>query len=129
MYSQKIFLSYSSKDSSWATDFISILEDEGLDVFSAVRDIKHGDQWQQKIENALRESAVVIFILSENSIDSAWTYFEFGAAIAGDKKIVPIYIDDVEHPKLFDKYSSLKETSPVDAGKKVAEMLLQTEDV
>jgi hypothetical protein len=68
----------------------------------------------------------MVVILSANSMKSPWIFFELGAAFAGNKKIIPVVIDDIAHERLplpLTRYQYLREKSPVEAGKEVARVL------
>jgi hypothetical protein len=41
-----------------------------------------------------------VVIPSENSIDSPWIFFEFGAAIADMKQIIPVLFGDIESKRI-----------------------------
>ena len=117
----KIFLSYSYNDMAWAKQFAIALEKEGIDVWFD-RDIALGEDIREQIQSALRESNTLIVLLSSNSVKSSWIFFELGAAVAGNKRIIPIVIDDtgnVQLPLPVMKYRYLRESSPVSAAKVV----------
>ncbi|HEX8245943.1 MAG TPA: toll/interleukin-1 receptor domain-containing protein, partial [Longimicrobium sp.] len=89
-----VFLSYSSKDVEWAEAFVDTLRSSGVRPWSHV-DIAPGEKWAERIEDALRHSHTLVFFLTPNSVDSPWTFFEIGAAIADRKRIIPIITEDV----------------------------------
>ena len=117
----KIFLSYSYNDRAWAKQFAIALEAEGIDVWFD-RDIALGEDIREQIQSALRASNTLIVLLSSNSVKSSWIFFELGAAVAGNKRIIPIVIDDIGNEQLplpVMKYRYLRESSPVSAAKVV----------
>ena len=117
----KIFLSYSYNDRAWAKQFAIALETEGIDVWFD-RDIALGEDIREQIQSALRASNTLIVLLSSNSVKSSWIFFELGAAVAGNKRIIPIVIDDIGNEQLplpVMKYRYLRESSPVSAAKVV----------
>lgn len=121
-----IFLSYSSKDKPWVSEFVATLKEAGVKAWFDVSDIAPGERWQEKIQKALRDSEILVVILSQNSIDSPWTFFELGAALADHKRIIPIVTEDFNFsklPSLLKPLKLLKESSPQVAGKRVAEVL------
>ena len=123
---KKIFLSYSYNDRPWVEQFAAVLEQEGVDVWFDYHDISLGEDIRDKIQEALRKSSVLVVFLSNNSIRSPYIFFELGAAVADNKKIIPIVIDEIEPGKLplpLTKYQYLKETSPETAAKEVAKAL------
>lgn len=124
-----IFLSYSNRDKSWVIEFVSALKDAGIKTWFDVHDITPGERWDEKIQQALRESSIIVVILSENSVESPWIFFELGAAIADKKRIIPVLVGDIESkriPILLRRFQSLKEASPAEAGKRIAKVIEQT---
>lgn len=121
-----IFLSYSSKDKAWVSEFTDALKEAGVKAWFDVSDLTPGERWQDRIQEALRDSRTLVVILSPNNVESPWTFFELGAAVADKKRIIPIIAEDVDPrqlPLLFKQFQFLKESSPREAGKRVAEVL------
>ena len=122
-----IFLSYSHKDRPWVSEFVAALEGEGIHSWFDMFALKPGEHWQEKIQDALRASKTLIVVLSNQTADSPWTFFEIGAAIADNKTIIPILTDeniDIETlPLALRPYQFLIEPSPQTAGKRVADVL------
>lgn len=122
-----IFISSSSNvDRVWVAEFASALKDAGITNFFDVRDIKPGELWRDKIEEALRDSRILVLILSGGGEISPWIFFELGAALADKKKIIPVVPEEVDwkgiHP-ILTQFQFLKESSAKEAGKKVAEII------
>jgi len=121
-----IFLSYSNKDKSWVSEFVSSLKEAGVKTWFDVHALAPGERWDDKLQQALRESNTIVVILSENSVESPWTFFELGAAIADKKRIIPVLLGDVESkriPLLLRRFQFLKESSPTEAGKRIAQAI------
>lgn len=119
-----VFLSYSSEDRDWATEITTALKDSGVSTWFDAHDIVPGDRWQTRIEEALRESRVLVLIVSPKSLNRPWTFFEIGAAVADSKRIVPVLAEDVDIaslPPLLRQFQSVKERSPREAARRVAE--------
>jgi hypothetical protein len=124
----KIFLSYSFQDSDWVSQFVSVLQENGINAWFDMASIKFGDSIHDAIAEALRESNIMVLILSKRSLKSPWIFFELGAAVADKKRIIPIVIDDTrfeEIPMSLLKYQFLKESSPIQAGVKIAAALAE----
>ncbi len=125
-----VFLSYSFKDKPWVSEFASALRDAGVKTWFDVSELAPGERWQDKIQEALRDSSTLIIILSPNSVESPWTFFELGAALADKKRIIPVVAEDVDLMRiasLLRQFQFLKESSPREAGRRVAEILEQVE--
>lgn len=121
-----VFLSHSFQDRAWVSEFVRALREAGVETFFTLEDIFPGENWQEKIEKALRESKTLIVLLSPDNVQSKWMFFELGAAVADRKFIIPILTQDIDIkdlPSLVRNYQFLYEPSPSEAGKRVAEVL------
>ena len=70
-------------------------------------DIAPGERWQEKLQEALRESKTLVVILSLASVDSPWIFFELGAAIADNKRIIPVLLEGVDMARIPKKSISI----------------------
>ena len=128
-HNHNILLSYSSEDKPWVSEFLATLKGAGIENWFDASDLNPGERWQEKILEALRDSEPLVFVLSPNSIESPWTFFEIGAAVADRKRIIPIITEDFDLsklPLLLRPYQFLQASSPQAAGKRVAEVLETT---
>jgi hypothetical protein len=124
-----VFLSYAAKDRAWAEQFAQSLQQAGVMTFFDIHDLAPGARWQDLMQDALRESSVLVVLLSANSIRSPWTFFEVGAAVAGNKRIIPVLLEDIDWagvPPLLTAFQSIRGDSPDEVGRRVAEVILQT---
>lgn len=85
-----IFISYSTKDEELAQFVRKHLESGGLSVFLASISLNPGERWTPKIFEELRGSEWVCLLASKDALASANVQMEAGAAIFGNKKLVPI---------------------------------------
>jgi nucleoside 2-deoxyribosyltransferase len=125
-----VFLSYSSGDKPWVSEFASALREAGVKAWFDVFELAPGERWQDKSQEALRDSSTLIIILSPTSVDSPRTFFELGAAVADKKRIIPVVTEDVDLMRvasLLRQFQFLRESSPREAGRRVAEILEQVE--
>ena len=121
-----IFISYSQRDRPWVAEFTAALREAGVDHLFDVAEVRPGEPWQDLLETALRKSRTLILILTPTSIASPWTLFELGAAIGDHKRIIPVVANDLDPrdiPEVLRRYQFLTETSPREAGRRVAETL------
>lgn len=123
----QIFLSHGRGDQDWVNEFARTLRESGIDgVFDAASDIAPGDDWRERIEEALRDSRMLVLILDEESARSPWIQLEVGAAVADRKTIIPVVHDHIEPahlPPLLRRFQVLREPSARTAGLKVAEVI------
>ncbi len=121
-----VFLSYSHKDRVWVAEFAEALSQAGVRTWFDKAAISLGERWQERLQHALRTSRTLILIVSSQSVEGPWTFFELGAAIADEKRIIPIVIGDVELtkiPMLLRRYQFLEESSPREAALRVAQVI------
>ncbi len=89
-----LYLSYSSKDQSFAKLLCEALEYNGLRVFYALRDVLYGGEYSESIVSAIKVSKYFVPIISDNSVTSKWCRRELELALheAQDrsKPIIPV---------------------------------------
>ena len=124
--SLKVFLSYSDRDRDWAREFASELRERGVSAWFDASELGPGEPWKERIADALRESRVLVLIVSPGALRSRWMLFELGAAVADNKQIIPVLVGDIsldDVPPLVFRYQALRESSPRIAGQRVAEAI------
>jgi hypothetical protein len=85
-----VFLSYSVVDHQPAESLHAKLAASGARVFMAPKEVRPGDDFADKIREALRGSTEVWVLVSPNSVKSEWVTTEWGAAWVLGRRIVPI---------------------------------------
>ena len=92
--SKPIFISYSRLDKNIVFPFVKRIEQELKTIcWIDSEGIESGSQFEEVIVNAIEESKVVLFMLSDNSINSKWTKREVLYAEDEGKRIVPVVVD------------------------------------
>lgn len=125
--SYDVFLSYSSASQPWVRKFTDALAASGVTAWFDAHEILPGERWQAEIEKALRQSRVLILVLTPESVQRPWTFFELGAALADGKRIVPVLSDDVDPadiPAVVRQFQFVREKSPEAAARRVAEAVV-----
>lgn len=92
-----VFVSYSHKDNEKVLDLIKLLKrkmcriwyDEGLTP---------GGSWNDDLANHISKCECVIIIITNNSIQSQYVKSELNYAISLNKRIYPVFLEDVELP-------------------------------
>lgn len=85
-----IFLSYASADQQEAILIYQAMEKAGGKVFLAAKTLSPGDDFAEKIRQALWASCELWLLVSLTSLKSDWVVSEWRAAWALQKRIVPI---------------------------------------
>jgi len=92
----RLFASYSRHDAASAVGLIRDLEHAHLSVWHD-SELRGGDRWWQEILQQIRESDILLFLLSDNSLQSKPCQAELSYAQALGIPIVPIQIGPVDH--------------------------------
>lgn len=96
MKNQKsVFISHanSSNDRAFADNLAFHLSINGYEIWQDAQ-IDAGQNWERELRKALHDAAAVIVLFSSDWAESKWTAFEFGAAKAIGKKIIPVLISN-----------------------------------
>lgn len=88
-----VFISHAASDSPLAEFLHRHLTQEGLSVYLASVSMPPGERWMPHIMDNLRGSTWVLCLASRAACASPWVMQEMGAAVAGNKKLVPIIWD------------------------------------
>lgn len=107
MTRRTVFVSYSRKDSSQVEKAVELLEAGGADVFRDLDDIQYGDRWEDVIRNKLSEAERVLVFWSTHAQLSEWVEREWTIAIAMQKRVVPILLDQTPLPVELGQFHAL----------------------
>ncbi len=93
------FISYSSKDGEFARSLHDDLQNNGVRCWFAPEDLKIGDKFRGRIDDAIRIHDKLLIVLSENSIRSSWVEKEVETALEKERLcgcivLFPIRLDD-----------------------------------
>jgi hypothetical protein len=93
------FISYSSKDQDFADRLYADLQAKGVRCWFAPKDLKIGDPFRQRIDEAIRRYDKLLVVLSETSVASTWVESEVEAALERERQgagtvLFPIRLDD-----------------------------------
>jgi len=91
----RIYLSYSSDDRPFVRAVADELRMHGVDAWFDESDIASGDHWQHAQADALRSAKVVAIFIGKRT-QTPWMNFEIGAAVGGEKRVVPIYLESTQ---------------------------------
>ncbi|MEM7255255.1 MAG: TIR domain-containing protein [Pseudomonadota bacterium] len=90
------FVSYGGEDKATAFRLVELLESDGLRCWIAPRDIDVGRPFQGEIVLGIEDSKAVIVLCSADSLVSRHVNREVERADSKDKRIIPVFIEDVE---------------------------------
>ncbi len=94
-----LFISYSSKDETLARRLHADLQSNRVRCWFAPEDLKIGNKFRQRIDEAIHLQDKLLLLLSEHSIASTWVENEVEAAIEKENQqqrevLFPIRLDD-----------------------------------
>ena len=101
-----VFLSYASQDAEAAQRICDALRASGAEVWFDQSDLVGGDAWDQKIRKQIKECALFIPVISENTQARREGYFRLEWKLAahrthtmadGTPFVVPVVIDPTRH--------------------------------
>ncbi|GAA1365387.1 toll/interleukin-1 receptor domain-containing protein [Streptomyces beijiangensis] len=81
-----VFISYSARDTEFASMLQSRLDREGIDAWFAPHDIQGGRTVQEQLIHEIQERSGVVLILSEASMASAWVTTEILLALQSERQ-------------------------------------------
>lgn len=92
------FISYSSEDETFVKRLHDDLQRTGVRCWFAPEDLKPGDKFQMRIDEAIRRYDKLLLVLSKHSIASKWVEYEVGIALQKEHKgknhvLFPIRLD------------------------------------
>jgi len=109
------FISYSSKNTDIAERLYADLQSKGVRCWFAPEDLKIGDKFRQRIDEAIRIHDKLLLILSEDSMASSWVEDEVEAALEREHRenrlvLFPLRIDDAIEQSTIAWAASLRRT-------------------
>lgn len=123
---KQIFISHSASDREWARALVNEMRELGANVWFDEINIGPGDSISDSLEKALRESEVVVLPVTRESLSNSNFFFELGAAMSMNKKVIPIVSEDVDYSRLpvsLSRISVLKLKSPRDTAEELVKAL------
>jgi hypothetical protein len=97
-----IFISYSRKDIGFAQRIVTALADNNLDTWIDWNNIPKGEDWQVEINQGIEEADAFLFLVSGHSVISKPCNLEIAHALKNGKRILPIFISNVENNGVYD---------------------------
>jgi len=95
----KVFLSYAYKDEFLAKRITSALIKNGLDVWNAEAEILPGDNFAEKISDALQDSDAMVALISPESLKSKNVQCEIEYALGNksySNRVIPVLVGSEE---------------------------------
>ncbi|TAK12643.1 MAG: toll/interleukin-1 receptor domain-containing protein [Anaerolineae bacterium] len=89
----KIFFSYSRREAPFVNDLTDQLEDNGYPVWLDYRSMAPGKPWAEQIEAGIRESDVILLVVSDAAMASKWVEKEWRSMLTYNKRVILILFE------------------------------------
>ncbi|MCH7735852.1 MAG: toll/interleukin-1 receptor domain-containing protein [Chloroflexi bacterium] len=91
----KVFFSHVHEDADCAEKITTWLQynlNHGIECFSAsdAGILRPGTMWAEEIKKALQDADLLIVLVSPNSLQREWIYFEAGCGFVRDIPVIPV---------------------------------------
>lgn len=97
----RIFLSYASQDREQAQSIYLALRDQGHRVFFDRADLPPGDEYHNRIREAIEDCHLFIFLVTSQALDAeSYTLSELEIAEKNQRKLFPVALTDIDFSKL-----------------------------
>lgn len=89
----RIFISYASQDRESAKSIYLVLRDQGQQTFFDRAELPAGDEYHNRIREAIQKAHLFIFLLSPNALDAdSYTLEELSIAEKAGVKLLPVVL-------------------------------------
>ena len=93
----KVFVSYSRKNLSAARELCEFLDREQIPYWIDFQGIPAGEEYRRRITKAIRDTTFLLFLSSKDSNASENVRKEIALAVAEEKHIIPVRLDDAHY--------------------------------
>lgn len=127
----KVFLSHSPRDAGLARDIAGGLRREGLAVWLADEEIFPGDNWAERVSQALKECDAMVALITPDAGASSNVQWELGFAMGNKayrKRVIPVLVGDDTHrppgnvPWILERFRVVRLDSSGDTNKAIQEI-------
>lgn len=93
-----IFISYSRREAPFVNDLTDRLEDGGYSVWLDYRSMVPGKPWAEQIEEGIRQSEIILLVVSDAAMGSKWVEKEWRSMLRYGKRVILILFEANELP-------------------------------
>lgn len=89
-------LSHDSRDEKVAIEIRLLIEGlfPNITIYVSTSDLIGGEVWVEKIKTIIKECQLIISLITKNSLNNHWVYFESGAGFV-ENKTIPLLTDGI----------------------------------
>jgi len=133
----KVFLSYSPKDSDLAKQVTSELIKNGLEVWNAETEIFPGDNWAEKVSDALKNCDAMVVLITPESLESKTVKHEIEYALGNNSynnRLIPVLVGSEETlskesiPWILQKLKTIRLSKPEQVDERVNQIANHLEE-
>jgi hypothetical protein len=91
----QVFISYACEDRELAKRLSQRLENAGFEVWLDESNILPGDNWAEKVSQALKQSEAMVVLISPAAMESKWVRHEIEYALGAKEysgRLVPVFV-------------------------------------
>jgi len=106
----QVLISYSHKDKDFVLlKLVSALNDNNIDTWVDSDDIEGGSNWNARIYRAIENANNVVFVISQNSIQSKYCMDELkDALLVHGKRVIPIALQHIDPKSTLPELADLQ---------------------
>lgn len=98
---KKVFISYAREDAAFAREVVRQLRRSKVPAWQDVQELRGGDHWQERIDEALSDARSLIVVMSPAASRSMYVTYEWAFALFKNVPVVPVLRKPTElHPRL-----------------------------
>lgn len=96
-----VFISYAREDGDFAREIIQRLRKSDIVAWQDVKELRGGDGWQDRIDDALSDAKALIVVMSPAATKSQYVTYEWAFALGAGVRVIPVLRKTAElHPRL-----------------------------
>jgi hypothetical protein len=104
----RIFISYSSRNQQIVEQLFRQLKQSGYHAWLNTESIPKGDHWYDEMVNGLRDTDLLILMVSKDAMASKWVAQEWQAFLQTGRKIIPLLLEECEAPEDLQRIEMIK---------------------
>lgn len=96
-----LFICHAQDDGDFAELLKTKVEEDGHEAWLDSEDLVAGEEWQQEIDQHIRNADALIFIASPRAERSKWVNYEWAFALGAGVRVIPVLLVKTPlHPRL-----------------------------
>lgn len=95
-----VFISYAREDTRFVDRLVEDLRRNGIKIWRDVEQLAPGQNWQNRVRQALESAAALVFVASSNSNEASFVASELALGLKLEIPIVPVILDKAGQERL-----------------------------